>query len=249
MSSIEKGLTIIDRLSTPPYELSLSELSVDLRIGKSGLCKILAELEQKGFVSRHSLSRKYSLGTVFLRMGTLYKSRSGLEDIVEPILGMITEITQESSYFGMKDGYESFLAFKKEGIYNFPYTRTIGKKITINAASTGKVITAFRTDEEIQYLLKTRDLKQWTPNTIIDPVRLFEEYREIRDQGWALNNEEYHLGFMGISVPVFYKKNEIFGCLTVVGAKERFTEEKIRYWCQLMNNGAESVSEEISMRL
>jgi DNA-binding IclR family transcriptional regulator len=74
-----------------------------------------------------------------------------------------------------------------------------------------------------------------TPNTITDPKALKRELDEIREQGFALDREEFALGLSCVAVPV--DGSSPFA-LTVAGPSERVMAHQDEYLDSLRRAGA-----------
>ena len=62
---------------------------------------------------------------------------------------------------------------------------------------------AYMPEDELSELLSRLDFKQYTENTICDVEQLRKQLKEIRMQGYALNQSEYADRAHCVAVPVF----------------------------------------------
>jgi IclR family pca regulon transcriptional regulator len=63
-----------------------------------------------------------------------------------------------------------------------------------------------------------RELEAMTPYTITDPARLAEELAKIREQGWALDDQESVLGLGCMAVPIRDALDRCVGAISVSGS-------------------------------
>lgn len=70
----------------------------------------------------------------------------------------------------------------------------IGEQFQLHQTAAGKAILSVLSDEVVRSIYNGLELKQRTENTIADPDALFEELDTIREQGYALNQKEFHDG-------------------------------------------------------
>lgn len=242
MTSVEKVLWILKRLGEAPYELGVTELAREMGHGKSGIYKILLTLVEEGFVVKNDNNKKYSLGPAVFRLGHVYSEQKRIWNVAEPIMRGISEITKETVSIGILEGNDAILAYKIESPHAIRLYRKVGRKYPLNAGAIGKLLAAYNDPKKIEQLLLSSELKRRTPNTIVDPQILKEEYQRIRDRGYAISDEENTLGAFGISAPIWNKYDEVIACLCLAGPKEHFKGKKIETWISLVVNGAKEIS-------
>lgn len=249
LTAPEKVLFILKRLGEEPFEIGLTELAREMGVGKSGLHKIMEALKKDNFVIQDPQSRRYHLGPVVLRLGSVYDRYKGLSEVADPILTYLSERTGETVYISVWEGNRAFPACQKgkpEGIYgrdNF-----IGKSIPINAGASAMLLCAFQPDEVVTRLLEETDLPQTTPNTITDKALLLEELRTIRKRGYALEDETFTPNVVCLSVPVFDREGTVWCCLSLAASKERVDDERREHLLRLLMTGAEELSYSFKFR-
>jgi DNA-binding IclR family transcriptional regulator len=79
----------------------------------------------------------------------------------------------------------------------------IGSRWPIHCTAAGKAYLAFQSEKEIDRFLSQGSLKRYTENTIVNVKKLKEELKNIKSQGYALNNEEYQKEVKAIGSPIF----------------------------------------------
>jgi DNA-binding IclR family transcriptional regulator len=72
----------------------------------------------------------------------------------------------------------------------------------VHCTANGKLLLASLGDRSRRRLIDGLNLEGYTPNTITDPARLEQACREIREQDFATNDQEFHLGLIGLAVPI-----------------------------------------------
>jgi DNA-binding IclR family transcriptional regulator len=90
-----------------------------------------------------------------------------------------------------------------------------------HARASGKVLLAYSPQPVRQDYAPDRDLTAWTAATITNPVRLAEELREVRDRGYAVDEEEFTIGVGCVAVPLISGET-LIGAYTVSAPVERY---------------------------
>ncbi|SHK85610.1 IclR family transcriptional regulator [Desulforamulus aeronauticus] len=242
MNSIEKVLWILNRLGEEPYELNLTTLANEMNTVKSGVHKTLGIMMKQGFIIQNPETKKYSVGPALYRLGKVYDNRVGIWGITKPIIMEVAEITQETISIGIREGDHAILAYKIDSTLPVRYVEDIGIKYPMNGSAIGKVLAAYHDTERVKELLNATKFIKHTPNSIVEPEAILQEYQKIRDQGYAISDEERFLESFGIAVPIMNDHKNVWSCLCITGPKVRFTSEKINSWIQLLKSKANEIS-------
>ena len=249
MSSLEKALLLLKRLGEPPYELGLSEIAVHAGIGKSGAYKLLRTMQEQNFVIQDHSSKKYHLSPIMLRLGNVYGHFKGIGETAPPILAHTSRAVGETTYITIWEGDRAFPAYKHRvpgGVYDV--NDFIGKSIPLNSGGSAMLLCAYQDPEHIRSLLDASELERRTPYTLVDRDVLMEEYRKIRDQGYALEDEVFNIGVLSLAVPVFDRERAVRISLAMAPPKKHATEGKIVEWLHLLKDGAEELSYKLQFR-
>jgi DNA-binding IclR family transcriptional regulator len=249
MSSLEKSLMILKRLGDSPYELNLSELASHVGMGKSGAFKLINVMKKHNFVIQDPSSKKYHLGPIMLRLGNVYSRFKGIEQIAKPLLFRISKSFQETTYLTIWEGDRAFPAYKnsvKDGIYE--YNDFIGMSLPLNSGASAMVLCAYQDPGHIREILGSMKLEKRTSKTMTDLDQLMDEYRIIRERGYALEDETFSLGILSIAVPVFDKDRRVWSCLALAAPKAHATDGNVDEWIQALKEGAEELSYNLQFR-
>lgn len=249
MSSVRKALEILKKLGEPPFEYSLTELSKELDLSISNIFKILKDLEEQYFVVKDSSSRKYHIGPINLRLGRVYSSLVGFNEVAKPILVNLLSIMGETVYTCIWE-VDRVVVLDKEtrpgGLYELE--DFIGKTLPVNCGSSGKLLFAYRGFEKTRTLIDNMPLQKRTPNTEMDKDLLLKEYDEIREKGYSFEDETFDMGVIGLSVPIFYRNHQVDFCLSMNAKKTPENLERIPFWLRKLQNGAEDISYKLQFR-
>jgi DNA-binding IclR family transcriptional regulator len=82
-------------------------------------------------------------------------------------------------------------------------------------------------EEEIDSILPTREMRAYTPTTFTDREVLKKDLKQIAEQGYAIDNEEMDPGVRCVAAPIRDYTRRIVGALSVSGPSMRFTDERM----------------------
>lgn len=93
----------------------------------------------------------------------------------------------------------------------------VGARLPVYCTSQGKVFLAAMQESERQKLLAGIHLVQYTPHTITDLAELNRQLRQVRADGYAIENGEYKIGLRSISAPVRTVEGKVRYAVGVIG--------------------------------
>ena len=100
----------------------------------------------------------------------------------------------ETVNLGIKDGSQVVYLDKCESTHLLRAELAVGTRIPMHCTALGKAILAFRPENERKAFCGTGGLKAYTDRTITSPKALALELAGIRQQGFAVDDEEHFLG-------------------------------------------------------
>ena len=103
-----------------------------------------------------------------------------------------------------------------------------GDHLPLHASASGKLYLSSIEEEKVIQIFKNIKTPKTAKNTITDISQFKKELRKIKNQGYAFDDEEWFNGMVGVSVPIFNKKNELCFCLSTHTAKSRKNIEDLK---------------------
>ena len=104
---------------------------------------------------------------------------------------------------------------------------TVGGKLPAHCTSLGKAILAHLPEEEVNLIVRKDGLKLYTPNTITRRSELMAELAQIRDRGFAIDDQEHEIGLKCIGSVVQNQSGAVVGALSIAGSAMRLTRKKV----------------------
>ncbi|MCC7426302.1 MAG: helix-turn-helix domain-containing protein [Alphaproteobacteria bacterium] len=133
-----RALQVVAAFRTSP-RLALSELSRRTGLFKSTLLRILATLEQSGFVMRLA-DGQYGLGGIVYELGAGYVAAFRLEEIIKPALARLSEATGESAAFYVRLGEKRQCLFRVDSPQTVRAVIVVGQILDLDGAATSVLL-------------------------------------------------------------------------------------------------------------
>jgi DNA-binding IclR family transcriptional regulator len=221
-----------------------SQIAETLDIGRSTVYQYLSTLHSEGYVRKKN--KQYYIGLKYLDHGMYARNRHPIIELARPSLNSLIEETGEIGWLTSEDNGKLVtldVAVGKRDLNN-KFRGRIGNREFLHAHAGGKAILATYSDEEVSRIINEYGLPEYTPQTITDTERLFEELETIRDTDIATNDEEAITGYRAVSAAVT-QDDETIGSITVGGPKHRLRGE---YFSKELPDLLRGVINEIDLR-
>lgn len=202
VKSAERVLDIIETLVQEPAGLSFTALLRALQIPKSSLHELLDVLTRRGYIALDSDTRIYTLGLHLWESGQAYLQQHDLIGEARPVMDEIVRVLNETVQLAVLDGIENVYLAKVDCTHPVRLQSEVGRRLYAHATGLGKVLLAHLPPEELMRRLDGRTLPQFTTTTITTISALLAELVVIRQNGFALDNEEYTPGLRCVAVPI-----------------------------------------------
>jgi IclR family pca regulon transcriptional regulator len=200
--SLEKGLAVIELFSAEAPELTLSQIARELNLTPGSARRVLCTLEALGYLKCEE--NRFSLTPRVLQLGFAYLSSQPLAKVVQPILMDIAIKLQVNCSVAVLD--ETDVVYVARATYRYIKRErdyvALGSRFPAHATSPGKVLLAALPDEELRRRYKDTTLEAFTPSTISSLKELRTELAKVREQGYAINDQETFLGLRSLAIPL-----------------------------------------------
>lgn len=220
----------MDLLSTGNRSYSIREISSTLKLPKPTVHRILSTLFNLGFVLQDPDSKKYFLGFRLVELGQAVLDRIDFRKEAEPFLGHLADTVQETVHLAqLEDGKIVYLD-KVEKI-NVPtglrMASRIGARNYAHSCALGKVLLAFSPENKRIEIFKQKGLPKLTENTITNLNRLQAHLKQIRSEGYAVDDEENEKGIRCVAAPIKNHSGEVIAAISISGPTVRMTMDRI----------------------
>lgn len=244
--AIDRCFAILQLLAKSKQSFGISEIARELGLYKStvfNLVHTLASLE----VLEHGVDGKFRLGTGLYTLGNAAGGRSELIQTVRPFLEKINQTTQLSAFLGTRSGLKAVIIDKADLAYDLKISTDIGMQMPLLAGAHGKAILSHLSERHIDRILANQELRQFTPNSIVDKTVYKKEIQIVREQGIAYDREEYIEGIVALSVPIKTHRQDLQTAIWVVGLKLQAPEEKMPDLVSLLKGIAMKINSRFCM--
>ena len=245
IKSIDKALDLLEFLSVNEQEIGITEISKKLFMGLSTVHRILTTLKFRGYVVQNQQTTKYRLGIKLFELSCVMQTTKHLIEIIKPYLKKLSQSTNETCNLAILESKEVIYLVKTESSEVLTTNIKVGTRLPAHCTALGKVLLAFISDREFDSLYNVDEpLFCLTPRSISSLEELKKHLKKVKEQGYAVDREEYKIGINCIGVPIF-NRNEAIAAISITGPASRFTIDEI----EKVKGTLMTISKEISNQL
>ncbi|MCP4021219.1 MAG: IclR family transcriptional regulator [Desulfobacteraceae bacterium] len=215
VQSIDRAFDILELLSVEPRGMTMTDIGLKLDLHKSTVHRLLSSMRERGYIEKSAETGNYRLGLGFVELASLYLNSLELKTEAQPFLHRLTQKTGQTSFLAIRDGREVVYIDKVETYDSLRRYKIIGRRRPLHATSLGKALLSGLNDEEIDQLYADRTFEQLTPKTILSFNDLMKQIKEIRQQGWSIDDEENEMGTKCVGAPIFDYRDRVIASLSL----------------------------------
>ncbi len=221
VQSFARGLAVIRSFSAEARSQTMTEVAQRTGLTRAGARRILHTLHALGYVDIDG--RQFRLTAKVLDLGFAYLSSLPLWSLAEPFMESLVREIQESSSAAVLDGKEIVYVLRVPTHKIMSINLGIGSRLPAYCSSMGRVLLAGLGDDALEHHLATTDLVPRTPRTLTDADALRDEILRVRQQGWALVDEELEQGLVSLAAPIMTRRGSVMAAINVSLHKSRMT--------------------------
>jgi len=245
---LERSFVILDVLANSREDLSLTDLEERLNLHKSTYYRLLRTLEHHRYAEKDQHTGKYRPGSKLLELASKATSRFDLATIGRPYLEKLSSQSGETAVFGVLNDRQVVQIAVVDGKQALRMSVTVGGKSPAHCTSLGKAILAFLPEEEVSLIVRKDGLKPYTPNTITRRSKLMAELAQIRDRGFAIDDQELEIGLKCIGSVVRDQSGGVVGALSIAGSAMRLDRKQVSLLAPIVARSASEFSMNLGYR-
>lgn len=200
VQSLERGLAVIQAFDSDHAELRLTDVAERTGLTRAAARRFLLTLVELGYVRVDD--GRFSLRPRVLNLGYSYLSGLDFANIAQPHMESLVHEVKESSSISVLDGTDIVYVVRVPTRRIMTISLTVGTRLPAHATSMGRVLLAQLPSDELEERLQRIRPQRLTPHTITTKKALRAELRRVRDQGYAIVDQELEEGLRSLAVPL-----------------------------------------------
>ena len=202
VQSVDRALDLLEALASADGEVAITALATRTTLHVSTVHRLLATLLRRGYVRQNPDTSRYYAGA---KLATLAEGRSRYGELrlrARPLLRSITEATRETANLVVLDDTQAVYIETVPSPQVVRLFTAVGNRTPLHATGAGKALMAALPAQRRDALVERLDLRGHTARTIVERSALRRALDEIREKGYAIDDEEYDEGVRCVAVAV-----------------------------------------------
>jgi IclR family pca regulon transcriptional regulator len=229
ITSLSRGLLILEAFDPAQPKMGITDLSRKTGLSKSTVFRLVHTLSLMGYIIPVIEENKYTLGPKVLGLGFAVLSSLELREVAQPYLLELSRQTKETVNLAVLDGWKLIYIerIKTQQILNI--NLHVGSRLELYNTSMGRVLAAYQAEDWISdYLKYIRKLPQARDYWKAHAKKLLKILENVREKGFAINNEEFTLGLRSVASPVRDREGKIVGAVNIAVSSRLYTLHKLK---------------------
>jgi DNA-binding IclR family transcriptional regulator len=235
MSSLERGLDVLELLVPHGDGLPLSAIAQRLHLPKSGAHRLLATLVQRGYLRQDPRSQHYGLSLRIAALGFEVLAASRIPDVCQPVLHRLAAASGELVRLTVvEDDGLTWIARAQGAQYGLRYDPEMGTRATLHVTAVGQAWLATLPEDQALRLALAQpgfgELDRYGPTAARSAAAVLDKLAATRARGWGMVVDEAARGTAAMAMVVrdgTAPAAAVVGTVSIAGPSIRHTAERM----------------------
>jgi IclR family pca regulon transcriptional regulator len=227
IEALGRGMRILEAFTERTPSLSLTEISSIVGLDKSTVFRFAYTLEKLGYLARDPETKRYRPGLRVLRLGFITLNSLGLRQIAQPYLKALSAQTGETTNMTIRDGDQVVYVARNRTQQIIGINLHLGSRLPAHCTSMGKAQLLDLSRDELGDILGEGPYPATGPHTITSLDALVAELEKVRQQGYAINDEELAAGLRSVAAPIRDSDGKIVAAINISVPSARVSRQEL----------------------
>jgi IclR family acetate operon transcriptional repressor len=223
--AVDRALRVLAFLGARPGGASLLEIATAIGVPKPSVHRTLTAMRERGFATQPEAGGPYLLGPAVLEAAFTFHAGLDLRRLLHPLATEVRDRFQQTCHVVVRDGAQVTYIDKVEADIGVRLTSVIGGRNPVHATGVGKALLAHALPDARavrQWVAENGPLPARTRHTITTAAKLALALDEVRERGWAVDDQESEDGLLCIAarVPLVFGALSPPVAISVTGLRE-----------------------------
>ena len=208
----------VARAGVPVTPSAINEL---MGLPKPTIHRLFATAEAEGFLQRDIDGRSYSPGRRMRRLAVNTLSSERVRTVRLAVLKSLALEVGETCNIAVPDREGMYYLDRVETHWPLRIQLPIGTIVPFHCTASGKMYLSSLRSDQLTRFLRNDALETLTDRTIANPDALAQAINEVRENGYATDDEEFMDDMVAIAVPIVSEKGRMLSTLSIHAPRQR----------------------------
>lgn len=227
MTSLARGLAVLKSFSGGDGELTAGEICTRTGLSRAVVRRCLYTLAEAGYVRK--FDDRFQLEAKVLSLAQpYYTAARSLPATAQPFLETLSEQINESCSLAVLEGDDVVYVARAATKRIMTVSLTIGSRLSGNCTSLGRVLLSSLSTGELEGYLQRNPLAVHTPKSITTKRDWKRAIASVREQGYAIVDEELEIGLRSVAVPITDSGSQVVAAMNVGVQATRVSKKQLK---------------------
>ena len=228
--AVERALDILQCFAEA-RDLTMTEIAGRTNLNKSTVHRLLATLEERGFILRNG--DKLRLGYSVWELAANLTQVDDPSQLLLPEMERLRDQLSETVSLYVMNGNDRIRIQAVQSAQAIRRVAPVGARLPLHVGASSKILLAFSDLERQETVMAD---PEWPVS--IDRASYMKHLEEVRALGYAVSIEEREPGAAAVSVPIFGRAHELAAALSVSGPVSRMSVNQMQEFIPHMKEAA-----------
>ncbi len=229
--------------------MGVTQLASTMSLNKTTVYRLLSAMEKFQLVEQNPDNERYRLGLRLHELGTRALESRTLQHEARRFLLEMSRRSHETVSLAVPSPGAIICLDRVNSPHTVITTRTeVGARFPAHCTAVGKAVLAYLSESDIDAILRNTGLPRFTPSTLVRVADLKQNLRQIRERGYALDDQELERGLSGVAAPVRTANGGVIAGIGMAGPTLRFRGRELRDKIGLVKEMAAKLSASFAYR-
>jgi DNA-binding IclR family transcriptional regulator len=241
LRALESAFRVLEIMARSENGVHVSEVARTLQLPKATVFRILFTLQEIGYARKDPASRAYVTvrGAGWVNHD---EGRETLRRVARPYMEKMLSRFEQTVNLAVLDRGQVLYTEILEGLRSIRMSANVNTYAPVHATGVGKSMLAFLHPVEAEEILKKKALAKLTPKTITSIRAQLKTFKRIREQGYAIDNEEAETGARCVAAPIFNSQGRPTAAMSVSAPVSYMTPSVVAQVSQTLADATRKIS-------
>ncbi len=241
--NLVKSTELLSLLARNKTGKTATEIESEISLPKATAFRILRTLQHQGFVKKEN--GRYLAGSGLVEIGILALNQAEIRSLSIPALQDLTHKTGFTSHLAIPSANKSLLVEVCDSPNPVRVASRPGSLVDLHCSSTGKIFLAYTDENQIELPGKNGKLEKYTSKTILSKKVLMASMQDIRDKGYAIDDQELHDDIRCVAAPIWNINHEVVAAIGITAPVSQFEQSDIPSVGEQVKDVAQLLSQQL----
>ena len=215
VKSAERSFRLLELIASHREGLSFTDLQTSLDIPRSSAHSLIQEFLDNDYLLYMPDTRLYHAGLALIKIAANCIESTDLVRDLRLLTAFLSKRLGKTSHAAILDGKQVVYLAKALAQDDLSLMRHIGNHLPAHCTAVGKVLLSQYRDEELVQLYGDAPLEKMTVDSISSLPVLLAELRQIREQGYAIEQREANERAACVALPIYSSNGKMVAAFSV----------------------------------